>query len=170
MNIVKILCLFSVLSFWACTATTEQSKTVETTTSTTTTVSNIEKITKTDAEWKAQLSEEEYYILRKKGTERSFTGDLLENKATGTYTCSGCELPLFESDTKFKSGTGWPSFWKAIEGNVAEDVDNTHGMRRVEILCNRCDGHLGHVFDDGPKPTGLRYCVNSVSLNFVEKK
>ncbi len=131
---------------------------------------SIPKIMKSEAEWKAELTEEEFYILRQKGTERSFTGDLLSNKEEGTYVCAGCDLPLFESGTKFKSGTGWPSFWEPVgSANVLEDADTSHGMRRVEVLCGRCDGHLGHVFDDGPKPTGLRYCINSVSLDFVKK-
>jgi peptide-methionine (R)-S-oxide reductase len=126
-------------------------------------------VVKTAAEWKAELSADEYYVIREKGTERPFTGDLLDNKAEGTYTCRACEHPLFESDTKFKSGTGWPSFFEAIKGNVVEDEDSTLGMRRVEILCQQCGGHLGHVFNDGPEPTGLRYCVNSASLDFVPK-
>lgn len=132
---------------------------------------SIPKVVKSEAEWKAQLTEQEFYVLRKKGTERSFTGDLLNNKKNGTYVCAACSLPLFESDTKFKSGTGWPSFWEPIgTANVLEDEDNSHGMRRVEVLCGSCNGHLGHVFNDGPQPTGLRYCINSVSLDFVEKE
>lgn len=130
----------------------------------------IKKITKTDAEWKAQLTPEEYNILREAGTERAFTGDLLKNKKEGIYTCAGCQLPLFNSATKFDSGTGWPSYFKPVnEVNVAEKKDNKYGWNRVEVLCGRCDGHLGHVFDDGPKPTGLRYCINSASLDFVEQ-
>ena len=137
------------------------------------TVSNdsVPKIVKSEAEWKSILSKEEFYVLREKGTERSFTGDLLNNKATGTYVCAACQFPLFKSDTKFKSGTGWPSFWQPIkETHITEETDTAYGMRRVEVLCASCDGHLGHVFDDGPQPTGLRYCINSVSLDFVEKK
>lgn len=130
----------------------------------------IEKINKTEAEWKAELTPEEYYILREAGTERAFTGDLLKNKKEGIYTCAGCQLPLFDSDTKFDSGTGWPSYYKPVNDvNVAEKADNKYGWNRVEVLCARCDGHLGHVFEDGPKPTGLRYCINSVSLDFVER-
>ncbi|MFK7946466.1 MAG: peptide-methionine (R)-S-oxide reductase MsrB [Saprospiraceae bacterium] len=130
----------------------------------------VEKIKKTDAEWKAELSDLDYNVLREHGTERAFTGSLLNNKKKGVYTCKACNLPLFASDTKFKSGTGWPSFWQPIDKKyVGETVDKSYGMVRTEVHCNRCDGHLGHVFDDGPNPTGLRYCINSVSLNFVEQ-
>jgi len=130
----------------------------------------IKKIIKTEAEWKARLTPEEFHILREAGTERPWTGDLLKNKKEGIYTCAGCQLPLFDSDTKFDSGTGWPSYFQPVnEINVAEKVDNKYGWNRVEVLCARCDGHLGHVFDDGPKPTGLRYCINAASLDFVEK-
>lgn len=129
------------------------------------------RVVRTSAEWKADLTDDEYYILRESGTERAFTGDLLENKASGVYTCAGCGLPLFMSDTKFKSGTGWPSFYASIAaGNVDEKADRSYGMVRTEIHCGRCDGHLGHVFDDGPRPTGLRYCVNSLSLDFTPEE
>ena len=131
----------------------------------------LKKIVKTEAEWKAELTEVEYYVLREKGTERPFTGDLLKEKSAGTFVCAACELPLFTSATKFKSGTGWPSFWQPInETYVAEKSDHDHGMTRVEVLCGRCDGHLGHVFNDGPPPTGLRYCINAVSLDFVKEE
>ena len=117
-------------------------------------------------EWQKKLSPEEYRILRLKGTERPFTGELLENKAEGTYICAGCGQELFESHTKFNSGTGWPSFFQSRDSSITEIADNSHGMTRVEIVCSNCGGHLGHVFPDGPAPTGLRYCVNSVSLDF----
>jgi peptide-methionine (R)-S-oxide reductase len=126
-----------------------------------------EKVSKTEQEWKQTLSPGQYKVLREKGTERAFTGALLENKEKGVYTCAACGSDLFSSDAKFESGTGWPSFFAPIaEENVTTERDNALGMRRIEILCRRCGGHLGHVFDDGPKPTGLRYCVNSASLGF----
>ena len=110
------------------------------------------KIIKSAEEWRSELTEQEYYVLREKGTERAFTGDLLTNKKTGIYTCAGCQLPLFSSDTKYKSGTGWPSFWQPIkDAHIAEETDNKYGWNRVEVLCARCDGHLGHVFSGWPK-------------------
>lgn len=122
-----------------------------------------------DAEWRKQLSPMEYAVLREAGTERPFTGDLLENKRQGVYTCAGCGQGLFESDTKFDSGTGWPSFFDIIDrDSVRLDTDMKIGYPRSEVLCSRCGGHLGHVFEDGPEPTGLRYCINSVALDFRE--
>ncbi|MEL6719349.1 MAG: peptide-methionine (R)-S-oxide reductase MsrB [Bacteroidota bacterium] len=128
----------------------------------------IEPIEKTEEEWKAELTEKEFYVLRQAGTEYAFSGDLWDNKKEGIYTCRGCQLPLFSSATKYKSGTGWPSFWQPLkELYIGEDVDYKIGYKRTEVHCARCEGHLGHVFPDGPEPTGLRYCINSVSLDFV---
>lgn len=130
---------------------------------------HIEEVKKSDAEWKAQLSPEAYDVLRHEGTERAFTGKYWDFKGKGIYCCAGCQLPLFDSETKFKSGTGWPSFYTTVNSSyVGEVEDSRYGMMRTEVICNRCQGHLGHVFPDGPQPTGLRYCINSVSLQFVE--
>jgi len=125
------------------------------------------EITKPDAEWKRLLTPEQYSILRQHGTERAGTSPLNQEHRRGVYTCAGCELPLFKSETKFDSATGWPSFWTPIERAVGTTVDESFFMRRTEVHCRRCGGHLGHVFDDGPKPTGLRYCINGVALKFV---
>lgn len=127
----------------------------------------VEKLERSEEEWKQILSARQYHILREKGTERAGSGALLHNKDVGTYKCSGCGLALFKSDGKFESGCGWPSFFEPLEGaHITETTDHTHGMVRTEITCSRCGGHLGHVFNDGPAPTGLRYCVNSVSIDF----
>lgn len=128
-------------------------------------------VTKTDAEWRKQLTPEQYEVSRGKGTERAFCGVFYDHKKAGVYTCVSCGLPLFTADTKFDSGTGWPSFFAPFAPeNVLTHADHSYGMVREEILCARCGGHLGHVFDDGPKPTGLRYCLNSASLTFVPKE
>ena len=128
----------------------------------------MEKIVKTEAEWKEQLTPEQFQVTRKHGTERAFTGEYANSKDPGTYECICCGLPLFSSETKFDSGTGWPSFWQPIaRENVIEHEDRSYFMARVSVSCRRCNAHLGHVFDDGPEPTGQRYCMNSVALNLA---
>lgn len=130
----------------------------------------IHRVTKTDEEWTRELSREAYHVMREEGTEPAFGGELWDNKRKGVYVCGACGLPLFSSKTKFESGTGWPSFYEPIdETHVGSESDRSLGMHRTEVHCNRCGGHLGHVFEDGPKPTGLRYCINSVSLDFEER-
>jgi methionine-R-sulfoxide reductase len=127
------------------------------------------RVIKTEAEWKSQLTKEQYQVTRAHGTERAFCGIFHDNKKSGIYLCIGCQLPLFRSDGKFDSGTGWPSFFQPVaKENIGEERDVSHGMARVEVHCARCDSHLGHVFPDGPPPSGLRYCINSESLTFVE--
>jgi len=129
-----------------------------------------ERVVKTDEVWRAQLTPEQYRVLREKGTERAFTGAYADHHEHGVYLCAGCGLALFGSDAKFESGTGWPSFWEPVDPKVVDThTDRSWGMRRTEVMCARCGGHLGHVFDDGPKPTGLRYCMNSAALTFDKR-
>ena len=130
-----------------------------------------EKVDKSEEDWRKSLTPMQYHILREKGTERAFTGRYWNHKEDGTYTCAGCGQELFNSDTKFESGSGWPSFWESIDkSKVMLKDDLSYGMHRIEVLCSRCGGHLGHVFDDGPQPTGMRYCINSESLDFSTEK
>ena len=128
-----------------------------------------ETVAKTEQQWREELTPEQYRVLRQKGTERAFTGQYWDHHADGSYTCAGCGEELFSADTKFESGCGWPSFYDADPAKVQRHEDHSFGMRRVEVTCARCGGHLGHVFPDGPKPTGERYCINSASLNFQQK-
>ncbi len=137
---------------------------------TTSTIDRADKIVKTDAQWRAELTPEQYQVTRKAGTERAFTGQYWNSKVPGTYRCVCCGAELFSSDDKFDSGSGWPSFVRpAVPAHVAAHTDATHGMVRTEVKCSRCDAHLGHVFEDGPRPTGLRFCINSAALSLDER-
>lgn len=130
-----------------------------------------DKLSFSEAEWRERLTPEQYHVLREHGTERAFTGKYEANKTAGEYVCAGCGAPLFSSETKYNSGSGWPSYYAPMAGEaVAEHRDGSHGMTRTEVRCARCDGHLGHVFEDGPQPTGLRYCINSASMEFLPKE
>lgn len=131
----------------------------------------MEKMKKTESEWRQELTPEQYHVLREKGTERAFTGALYQNHEDGSYHCAGCGALLFQSDTKYESGSGWPSFYNPADSDAVETHEDTSfGMRRIEVTCARCGGHLGHVFPDGPRPTGLRYCINSASLAFKKQE
>jgi len=157
MNLRLTFILLSLLALNACAQNSDEKKASK----------NHYEIVKSESEWRSELTAEEFKILREKGTERAFTGKYWDNKEEGIYHCAACGNPLFDSETKFRSGTGWPSFYTTIgDTNVVEEPDNSMGWNRTEVLCGRCGGHLGHVFEDGPKPTGLRYCINSASLDF----
>jgi len=166
---MRYILLFAVVLLWSCGTNGQVNKSANTdVTPLSIAIPEIKEVVKTKEEWKAALKSQEYNVLREAGTEPPRTVDLWDNKRRGLYTCAACQLPLFDSSTKYKSGTGWPSFYEPIAKEVVkEDTDYHLGYARTEIRCAQCDGHLGHVFNDGPKPTGLRYCMNSVSMDFI---
>ncbi|MCW8172362.1 peptide-methionine (R)-S-oxide reductase MsrB [Natrialba swarupiae] len=131
--------------------------------------SGVDRRGESDGEWRSKLSDEEYHVLREAGTEQPFSGEYVDHKEDGSYACAGCGATLFDSETKFDSGCGWPSFYDTDDDRIETRLDTSHGMRRTEVLCAECGGHLGHVFDDGPEPTGKRYCINSVALEFDDE-